>query len=107
VGEQFDNTNRGALFLNEYKEKGDNKPDYKGKVEVSRDRLKALIAASKDGNVVIYLSGWKKAIRSGQREGQTMLSMSVDEPKDPSKRKKADAPAEGEQQPFKEDDIPF
>jgi tryptophanase len=69
VGEQFDNTNRGAMFANDYKEKGDNKPDFKGKVEISRERLKKLIdAVGKDGNIVIYLSGWKKVIKQGDRD---------------------------------------
>jgi hypothetical protein len=105
MGEQYDNTNRGALFKNSYKSEGDNKPDYKGKIEVSRELLKKMVEAAKGGNVVIFLSGWRKEIKSGDRAGQTMLSMSVDEPKDPTKAKKPAGPAA--EAPIKEDDIPF
>ena len=31
---KFDDTNRGALFKNDYKEQGDNKPDLTGKLNV-------------------------------------------------------------------------
>jgi len=31
---KFDDTNRGALFTNDYKEQGDNKPDLTGKLNV-------------------------------------------------------------------------
>ena len=48
---EYDNTNRGALFPNSYKEDGDKKPDYLGNVNVDGEewRLAALANTSKNG----------------------------------------------------------
>lgn len=55
---QYDNTNRGVLFINDRKEEGSNKPDRTGSINV-------------DG-VEYFLDGW---IKSGQK-GQ-FLSLSI------------------------------
>lgn len=65
----FDNTNRGALFINDKKEPGDKKPDRTGSLNV-------------DG-VEYFIDGW---IRKSQA-GATFLSLSV-------KRKQAAKPAQ-------------
>jgi len=48
----YDNTNRGVLFPNQYKEDGDTKPDYLGNVNVNGEewRLAAWANTSKKGN---------------------------------------------------------
>ena len=55
---EFDNTNKGALFVNERKENG-KQPDYTGKINI-------------DG-VEKKLAGWKKESKSGK----TFLSLSI------------------------------
>jgi len=57
----FDNTNRGVLFVNNRKEK-DTHPDYTGNINV-------------DGTEK-QLSAWKKT----SKNGKTLLSISVSEP---------------------------
>jgi len=53
---EYQTENRGVLFPNRYKEEGDNKPDYTGKVDVNGEewRLAAWENTSKKGNS--YLS---------------------------------------------------
>ena len=55
---EYDNTNRGVLFVNNRKE-NENQPDYTGNINV-------------DG-VEYWLSGWKKKSKSGS----SFLSVSV------------------------------
>tara|TARA_R100000458_G_C8207411_1_gene196033 strand:- start:438 stop:665 length:228 start_codon:yes stop_codon:yes gene_type:complete len=52
----YDNTNKGAIFTNKYKEEGDNKPDHVGDINVEgKDwRIALWEATSKKGNK--YLS---------------------------------------------------
>lgn len=52
MSKEYDNTNRGALFRNERKEK-DNHPDHTGSINV-------------DG-VEYWLSAWVKTSKSGQK----------------------------------------
>lgn len=100
----FDNTNRGALFKNDRKQR-DNQPDYTGKVELGDD----VIAAAQAGKP-IYVSGWIKKINTGQRKGENMLSLSIQPPRENQAGgeapRKTEKPA-GDEKPFKEDDIPF
>jgi hypothetical protein len=99
MSEKYDNKNRGALFLNDRKEDGDQRPNYTGKVEIERAMLIDLLKKTQGTNVniVLFVSGWVKEIGKGERQGQKMLSLAVQPPKD--------KPA-GEK-PFREDDIPF
>lgn len=60
---QYDNTNRGALFINDRKTPGSKQPDYKGSINIE--------------GVEYWLSGWVKDTSKGE-----MVSMSV-EPKEP------------------------
>jgi len=69
---EFDNTNRGALFVNDKKAK-ESQPDYKGSVDV--------------GGTEYWLSGWKKVGKSGVK----FLSLSV-EKKEAQKADDTDAP---------------
>ena len=62
----YDNTNRGALFVNDRKDK-ETSPDYKGSINI-------------DGKEY-WLSGWKSQIKKGDKAGQNYLSLSIS-PKD-------------------------
>lgn len=70
MGQQYDNTNRGALFPNDRKTK-DNQPDYKGQLDV-------------DG-VEYWVSGWVKDTQRGE-----IVSLSI-EPKDQNQRPRNNA----------------
>jgi hypothetical protein len=98
MAEKYDNKNRGALFLNDHKQEGDQRPNYTGKVELDRTMLIDLLNKSKGtgANVVLFVSGWVKEIGRGERQGQKMLSLAVQPPKEKSEPQR---PAE--------EDIPF
>lgn len=87
----FDNTNRGALFKNDRKEK-DTHPDYKGSINV--------------GGVDHWLDAWLKTDKNGKK----FMSVSV-KPKE--QRAPAPKPAPQRQAPAKtgfddmDSDIPF
>ena len=89
---EYDNTNRGALFKNDRKEK-DSHPNLKGSINI-------------DG-VEYWLSGWTKQTKSGDK----MISLSV-QPKEQSSAKPAkqakQAPQVVDTNDFDDsDDIPF
>ena len=50
---EYDNTNSGVLFANQYKEQGDSRPDFVGNINV-------------DGNQ-FNLAGWKNVSQGGKR----------------------------------------
>jgi uncharacterized protein (DUF736 family) len=50
---EYDNTNRGVLFVNTYKEDGDQRPDFTGSVDVEGTSYK--------------LAGWKNSSKNGKR----------------------------------------
>ena len=50
---QYDNTNSGVLFANEYKEEGDSRPDFIGNVDVEGKEFR--------------LAGWKNVSSKGKR----------------------------------------
>ncbi len=52
----YDNTDKGALFPNQYKEDGDNKPDYLGNVNVGGEDWRVAAWASTSKNGKEYLS---------------------------------------------------
>lgn len=54
MAKQYDNTNQGALFVND-KQGNDKRPDWTGKLTIKPDDF----APGKDGTVLIYLSGWR------------------------------------------------
>jgi hypothetical protein len=106
AGQQYDNTNRGALFKNDRKETGDARPDYTGKLDVNGETF--------------YVSGWVKEIKNGERAGQKFLSLAIQPPRDNGQQKQtanaqrpqrparpAQANSVGEEQQLGEDDIPF
>jgi hypothetical protein len=84
MNQQYDNTNRGALFKNDRKE-SDNHPDYRGSVNVNGQEF--------------WLSAW---IKEGQRG--KFMSLSVR----PKEERQESAPASGGR-PYSDlnDDIPF
>jgi len=60
----FDDTNRGALFLNDKKEEGSKHPDYTGTLNVEGKEYR--------------LAGWKRQ----SKNGKTFLSVSISEPRE-------------------------
>lgn len=85
----YDNTNRGALFKNERKEK-ETQPDYTGSLNV-------------DG-VDFFLDAWLKTAESGRK----FMSVSVKrKDKQAAAPAPAPKPAPQRQAPASDDDIPF
>ena len=80
----FDNTNRGALFVNTNK-KTEKHPDYSGTVNIN--------------GTDHFISGWKKTSKGGQ----TYLSISIGKPKSTAK---SDVLPVENKTPF-DDDLPF
>ena len=62
--QEYDNTNRGAMFVNSYKEDGDNRPDFTGQIDVE--------------GVEYKVAGWKRTSGKGTR----FISLSVDKKDD-------------------------
>ena len=85
--EQYDNTDRGALFKNDKKTKA-TQPDYTGRVNVK--------------GVDQRLSGW---IETSQK-GLTYLSLKCEDPL-PPRDEAAPAPAPAQTDQSLDDDIPF
>ena len=75
---QYDNTNSGVLFANQYKEEGDSRPDFIGNVDVEGKEFR--------------LAGWKNVSSKGKR----YISVKVEEPKQQDNNK-----------PEKEEEVPF
>ena len=83
----YDNTNNGALFRNQRKEKP-NHPDYRGKINVE----------GKD----FELSAWLKK----SKEGTPYMSLAVSEPYDKGGQSNS-APEEPDTTVQEDDDVPF
>ena len=75
---QYDNTNSGVLFANQYKEEGDSRPDFIGNVDVEGKEFR--------------LAGWKNVSSKGKR----YIAVKVEEPKQEDDNK----PATKEEVPF-------
>ena len=75
---QYDNTNSGVLFANQYKEEGDSRPDFIGNVDVEDKEFR--------------LAGWKNVSSKGKR----YIAVKVEEPKQEDDNK----PATKEEVPF-------
>ena len=73
----YDNTNRGALFVND-KDGNEKRPDYTGKLSIRVEDFQP----DDDGNVLIYLSAWTKEIQNGERAGETLISIVANPPKE-------------------------
>lgn len=67
--QQYDNTNRGALFPNQRKQDGDNRPDFTGKINI-------------DGTEY-FISGWWK---TGQRGEYMSLARQNEKPQQPGQQ---------------------
>ena len=75
---EYDNTNSGVLFANNYKEEGDSRPDFVGSLDVNGAEYR--------------LAGWKNTSKAGKR----YISVKVEDAK----------PADGEGGGTKEE-VPF
>jgi len=60
----YDNTNSGVLFVNQYKEDGDSRPDFVGKLDVEGKEYR--------------LAGWKNTSKAGKR----YISVKAQEPQE-------------------------
>ena len=60
----YDNTNSGVLFVNQYKEDGDSRPNFVGKLDVEGKEYR--------------LAGWKNTSKTGKR----YISVKVQEPQE-------------------------
>jgi|TARA_R100001530_G_scaffold62457_1_gene44937 uncharacterized protein (DUF736 family) len=60
----YDNTNSGVLFVNQYKEDGDSRPNFVGKLDVEGKEYR--------------LAGWKNTSKAGKR----YISVKVQEPQE-------------------------
>jgi len=78
----YDNTNKGVLFPNQYKESGDTKPDYLGNVNVNDSEWS--------------LAAWANT----SKNGKDYLSIRVSEPREKNETKQNSSKDSG-------DDIPF
>jgi hypothetical protein len=72
VKSEFDNTNRGALFVND-KDGNDKRPDWQGYVKIDP----AQFAQGDDGLVEIRLAAWE---REAKVSGKKFLSVSASVP---------------------------
>lgn len=70
---QYDNTNRGALFINDRKTPGSRQPDYKGSINIE--------------GVEYWVSGWVKDTTRGE-----IVSMSVEKKEGGPARPQQSAP---------------
>ena len=76
---EYDNTNSGVLFANNYKEEGDSRPDFVGSLDVNGAEYR--------------LAGWKNTSKAGKR----YISVKVEDAKpkdeeDDSKKEKEELP---------------
>lgn len=86
MSQQYDNTNRGALFKNDRREK-DTHPEYNGSINVEGKEF--------------WLNAWIKEGNKGK-----FFSLSV-KPKDDQGTRNAPASAPKQADDFADDDIPF
>jgi len=75
---QYDNTNSGVLFANQYKEEGDSRPDFIGNIDVEGKEFR--------------LAGWKNVSSKGKR----YIAVKVEEPKQ-----------EDDKKPDTKEEVPF
>ena len=71
---EYDNTNSGVLFANQYKESGDSRPDFVGNVDVKGTEYR--------------LAGWKNVSKGGNR----YISVKVEDAKPKDGEPTEDAP---------------
>ena len=77
---EYDNTNSGVLFANNYKEDGDSRPDFVGSLDVNGTEYR--------------LAGWKNTSKAGKR----YISVKVEDAK--PKDEEDDSKKEKEALPF-------
>ena len=75
----YDNTNKGVLFPNQYKEDGDSKPDYLGSINVNDDEWSLAAWANTSKNGKEYLSIRVSEPREKRNETKQNSSESTDD----------------------------
>ena len=94
--------NSGKLSANRYKD-SDKKPDLVGEIIMDRSALKGLLEEHDGDDITIKLSGWNMA---GQYGPWTRLAWNNYKPK-PKDEYEQPRQAPRQQEPIKDEDIPF
>jgi uncharacterized protein (DUF736 family) len=76
MSEKYDNTNKGVLYVNDYKAEGDERPDWTGKLNVQGKEWK--------------LAAWSR----DSKKGNKFLSLSLKDPAEVGPRKQQSKPQE-------------
>jgi len=99
-----DNNNRvqseGAIYINNFKDK-DTKPDWTGKVELSKQLLKDLVTRVKEGgNAELRVALWDRTSKNNNEYKFARLDIPMDKKEEPVKEEPTGSN-------FNEEDIPF
>tara|TARA_R100000458_G_C8270427_1_gene245184 strand:+ start:2144 stop:2440 length:297 start_codon:yes stop_codon:yes gene_type:complete len=74
----------GAIYINNFKDK-DTKPDWTGKVELSKDLLKELVSIVKEGgNAELRVALWNRTSKNGNEYKYARLDIPMTRKEEPS-----------------------
>ena len=91
----------GAIYINNFKDK-DTKPDWTGKVELSKDLLKQLvIKVQEGGDAELRVALWDRTSKNGNDYKYARLDVPMEKKEEPKKEEPK------EESNFSEEDIPF
>ena len=91
----------GAIYINNFKDK-DTKPDWTGKVELSKQLLKDLVTRVKEGgNAELRVALWDRTSKNGNDYKYARLDIPMEKKEEPKKEEPK------EESNFSEEDIPF
>lgn len=93
----------GALFVNDYKEDGDRKPDLTGNLDITKEQITELIEKGKAGkDVKLKLSCWIYPSKKNPEQDRFFIVA------DSTEFKKAGAtPSDAQKDEWNDDDVPF
>jgi len=101
MSEYVPKANSGNLFKNKNKQEGDNRPDWDGRITISRELLKEWVNDAKQGKEpVIKIAQWDNV----SRQGMPLRGTVIDRPK--TMEEVAPKPEPKVEESF-DDDIPF
>ena len=91
----------GAIYINNFKDK-DTKPDWTGKVELSKDLLKELVTKVQEGgDAELRVALWDRTSKNGNDYKYARLDVPMEKKEEPKKEEPK------EESNFSEEDIPF
>lgn len=95
----------GAIYINNFKDK-DTKPDWTGKVELSKQLLKDLVTRVKEGgNAELRVALWDRTSKNNNEYKFARLDIPMEKKEEPVKEEPVKQ--ESTESNFNEDDIPF